>query len=142
VIRHQSLFVVAGLYAAATWLGCGGSSPSTPTPLTQTDELSGTIRWSTGAAGGYNFTSADGLITVTLVQVTPPTSLSMSMCPESFLHGGPLTWTDCTFVDASIKIGQTLQARRRGGAQQAVWFIPSTSAGVDYSYRGTVTYPK
>src|SRR5436190_18775163 len=93
---------------------------STPTPLMQTDDFSGTIRFSIGQAGDYLFTSADGLITVTLLQVTPPTSLSMTMCPESILHGGPLIRTDCTFVDESIKIGQTLQARRRGGAQQAM----------------------
>jgi hypothetical protein len=130
--------------AGPTWLGCG-ASPSSPTSSqSQTDEFIGISRkFGRGCDSDfYKFAAAEGPIRLTLVQTTPATSLSISLCSTS--ANGP---ADCTFNFQQIDIGQTLEARRTGpGAQQQLYLYPA-SCGIDddkppasFAFTARVTY--
>jgi hypothetical protein len=143
------VFVVALLCAGHGWLGCGGNSPSSPTSSqSQTDEFIGITRSMDLGCGtqGHGFTAANGPISVSLVQTNPATSLWVDMCPPTAAGAVPVV-ANCTFFHRQIDVGQTLEATRKGGAEQVVWFWPLTCgtgppSRDSFSFRAKVTYLK
>jgi hypothetical protein len=137
--------LLAGVCVLTLVAGCGGDSPSSPTAQATTDEFIGISRMLNDGCGTdiHNFSAADGAISVTLVQTTPASSLLVEVCPPSAGNIPPAA--DCTIPRRQINVGQTLDARRKGGAQQAVYFWPLTCGTgppslSSFGFRATVAY--
>jgi hypothetical protein len=132
-------------------MGCNGNTASSPAPAPKVDEFIGRVQAIGTGCGGdsHPFTPAGGSISVTLLQVTPPSSLIVMICPP-IPGGAPLPpRTDCTIPgpgpEGPIDVGQTITATRRGGAEQVVSFFPLPcglpSVGA-YDFTARVTYPQ
>ena len=148
MIRHHALFVSLACAGTLLW-GCGGNSPSSPTPQLVTEELVGAITNCNGDL--HAFTTGEGTINVTLLSTTPSTSFNVVMCPAT-----TATYTyeipDCTFNFDRIDTGQTLETKLKGGSHQPqnlkFFTIPCSISPVPFSnpvsniYRASVTHVK
>ncbi len=65
----------------------------------------------------HPFSAEPGTIAVTLVQTTPPESMTVQICSAS---------TDCTLTRRRIDVGQTIEAPRNGRPEQTVSLLPLT----------------
>jgi hypothetical protein len=144
--RHRSGFIVALVCGAAQSIGCDGKSPSVATPQPMIQEFIGVSETFTdGCRSDYHpFTAADGTISVTLLSVDPPTSLTLLVCPPPIGGVFPPV-AECTFYYNPIAVGQTVAARRQGGRQQWLRFFPSTCTIIgpppeeSFAWRASVT---
>jgi hypothetical protein len=80
----------------------------------------------------HTFSAADGPISITLVQSTQNTGLSVQVCSGNDVG-------QCTINQTRIVVGQTLTGARRGGASQTLKFLP-LSCTFGGSTLTTVTY--
>ena len=133
---------VALLVGAA--IGCGGSgggraaggtpvTPSTPTPGPQSVTFTGAANPSC-QLGGHNFDTADGPITLTLVQTTGGVGLYGQIC------AGGIDNNNCTINQTPMVVGQTLTGTRKGVSSQNVKMLtlncgpgPAPPGPVDYT---------
>jgi hypothetical protein len=133
------------LLVAATASGCGGGSTSpsptaSPTPLGITETVT-----FTGAAnpscqgGGHTFQTADGVVTLTLVETTEGVGLYGQVCAAETGDNNA-----CTVNQTRMAVGETLSGPRRGSATQVVKMLtlncgpgPTPPAPVQYTIRLT-----
>jgi hypothetical protein len=135
-MKRWALVVVLGTVA------CGGGSsgdvtaPPTPAPQARTETFTGAANPSC-QGGGHSFDTAEGDITLTLVETTGGVGLYGQVCA-----GG--IDSNCTIAQTRMEVGQTLSGARRGIANQNVKMLtlncgsgPTPPAPVNYTIRLT-----
>jgi hypothetical protein len=99
----------------------------------------GTAR-STGPTGctadRHSFSAADGTVSVTLVQTSPPVALLVQLCAPSAVDHT----RDCTINRQQIAVGQTLSGALRGGSVQELALNPLNCGGGGPPEPGPIAY--
>jgi hypothetical protein len=139
---------VVALAALWTGVGCGGSSGGpapTPASAVVTESYSGrTQGTANGSCGGdsHNLSMADGAVSVTLVQTTGGTPMTVQVC------SGGIDDNNCTINQTRITVGQTLTGARKGATSQNLKLLSSAcvsgspEATVPVDYTVSITYTR
>ena len=125
--------------------GGGGKSPTDGGGGIQTRTFSGSTQ-ATGPGScisdSHDFVAAQGVVSVTLVQSTGSTALSVQVC------AGGIDNNQCTINQTVIAVGQTLTGTRKGISSQNLKLLPLTCSPAGgpvppgpILYTVTVTYP-
>jgi hypothetical protein len=136
------------LAAVGCGVACGGSaggpSPSPATALV-TESYSGrTQGTASGSCGGdsHNLSMAEGAVSVTLVQTTGGTPMTVQVCANG------LDNNNCTINQTRITVGQTLTGSRKGASTQNLKLLSSAcvsggpDATVPVDYTVSITYSR
>ena len=127
----RTLNGVVAIAALCVGVGCGGSSGApSPTSTVVTESYSGrTVGTASGSCGGdsHHLSIADGTVSVTLVQSTGGTAMTVQVCANGIDNN------NCTINQTRITVGQTLSGARKGGTTQNLKLLSSAcvSGGAD-----------
>ena len=146
LLRALCWVTLAALCASCDDDGSSTMGPSGPSG-TETVTFTGATRAidATSCTGDvHQFTAGNGTIRVTLVSTSPAQSLTVEICEPGILNKPE----GCTIGRTPITVGQTLEAPRRGAAQQALSLLPLSCGGGGtpstdtIAYTATVTFPR
>ena len=145
-MRERVLALAVAAVLPSCGGGGGGAAPPPGPSVTDTRTFTGTTHANSATSCGgdsHDFEAREGAITVTLVQSTDGTPLSVQVC------AGGIDNNDCSINQTRIAVGQTVSGTRKGAPQQNLKLLPvncSPAGGPappgPVSYTATVSFQR